>query len=53
MNSDRKTAIIVGVLYIAATVAGIISVVFGPNLDAPDYLANFSANENQVLIVRN
>ena len=53
MNSDRKTAIIVGVLYIVATVAGIISVVFGPNLDAPDYLANFSANENQVLIVRN
>ena len=50
MNSDRKTAIIVGVLYIAATVAGIISVVFGPNLDAPDYLANLSANGNQVLI---
>ena len=50
MNSDRKTAIIVGVLYIVATVAGIISVVFGPNLDAPDYLANLSANENQVLI---
>jgi hypothetical protein len=47
MNSDRKTAIIVGV-YIAATVAGIISVVFGPNLDAPDYLANLSANGNQV-----
>jgi hypothetical protein len=50
MNSNRKTAIIVGVLFIAATVAGIISVVFGPNLDAPDYLANLSANENQVLI---
>ncbi len=50
MNSNRKTAIIVGVLFIAATVAGIISRVFGPNLDAPDYLANLSTNENQVLI---
>ncbi|MCX9009814.1 MAG: DUF4386 domain-containing protein [Candidatus Methanoperedens sp.] len=50
MNTNRKTAIIVGVLYIIATVAGIISIVFGPNLDAPDYLANLSANEKQVLI---
>ena len=50
MNSNRKTAIIVGVLFIAATVAGILSVVYGPNLDAPDYLANLSANENQVFI---
>ena len=50
MNSNRKAAIIVGVLFIAATVAGILSIVFGPNLDAPDYLANLSANENQVLI---
>ncbi len=32
MNSYRKTAIIVGVLFIAATVAGILSEVFGPNL---------------------
>lgn len=53
MNSNRKTAIIVGVLYTVSTVAGIISIVFGPNIDAPDYLANLSANENQVLIVRN
>lgn len=50
MDSNRKTAIIVGVLFITATAAGILSVVFGPNLDAPDYLANLSANENQVLI---
>lgn len=50
MNSNRKTAIIVGVLYIAATVAGIISVVFGPDPDAPDFLANLSANEIRVLI---
>ncbi|MCX9082574.1 MAG: DUF4386 domain-containing protein [Candidatus Methanoperedens sp.] len=50
MNSDRKAAIVVGVLFITATVAGILSEVFGPNLDAPDYLANLSANGNQVLI---
>jgi len=50
MNSNRKTAIIVGIFYIAATVAGILSKVFGPNLDAPDYLANLSVNENQVII---
>ena len=28
MNDDRKTAIIVGVLFIIGTVAGILSVVF-------------------------
>ncbi len=50
MNSYRKTAIIAGVLYIVGTVAGIISKVFGPNLDAPDFLATLSANEDQVLI---
>jgi hypothetical protein len=50
MNSNRKTAIVVGVLFITATVAGLLSEVFGPNLDAPDYLANLSANGNQVLI---
>jgi hypothetical protein len=50
MNSNRKTSIIVGVLYIAGTAAGIISAVFGPDLDAPDFLANLSANKDQVFI---
>jgi hypothetical protein len=51
MNSNRKTAIIVGVLFITATVANILSDVFlGPILDAPDYLIKVSANENQVII---
>ena len=50
MNTNRKTAISVGVFYIGATVAGILSKVFGPNLDAPDYLANLPANENQLII---
>jgi len=51
MNSNRKTAVIVGVLFIIATVAGVLSVVFsGSILDAPDYLTKISANENRVLI---
>ena len=50
MNTNRKNAIMAGIFYITATVAGILSKVFGPNLDAPDYLANLSANENQVII---
>jgi len=58
MDSNRKIAIIVGVLFIAATVAPIISVVplnvvplgfLGTEGD-PDYLTAISANENQVLI---
>jgi hypothetical protein len=50
MNSNRKTAIIVGVLFITATVAGILSQVFLVSiLNDPDYLINFSVNENQVI----
>lgn len=58
MDSNRKTAIIVGVLFIIATVAPIISVVplsvvplgFLGSVGDPDYLTAVSANENQVLI---
>ena len=50
MNSNRKTAIIIGVLYIAASVAGIISVIYGPDLDSPDYLVNLSGNESQAFV---
>ena len=50
-ETSRKTAIIVGVLYIIGTVAGILSLVFaGPILDDPDYLIKVSANENQIII---
>jgi len=50
MNTYRKTAIIVGVLYIIGTVAGILSVVFStPILDGPDFLTKVSANENQFI----
>ena len=51
MNSNRKTAIIVGVLFITATVTALLSLGFiGPILNDPDYLINVSANVNQMLI---
>ena len=51
MNTDTKTARIVGVLFISTTVAGIISGVFLlPIVGAPDYLAQISANETQVML---
>jgi hypothetical protein len=51
MNSNRKTAIMVGVLYITGTVAGILSLVLtGPILESPDYLLQVSMNPNQIVI---
>jgi hypothetical protein len=51
MNSFRKTAIIVGVLFITATVASLLSTGFlGSTLAASNYLTSVSANENQVII---
>jgi len=51
MDSYRKTAIIVGLLFITATVTSILSGVFlGSTLNAPNYLTTVSANENQVII---
>ena len=49
MNSDKKTAMIVGVLFIIGTVAGILSLLFSGPLRDPDYLISVSANENQVI----
>ena len=47
MGSHRKTAIIVGVLYIIGTVAGVLSrVIFGPTLGDPNYLIKVSENQN-------
>lgn len=51
MDSYRKTAIIVGSLYITGTVAGVLSVVFStPILDGPDFLVKVSSNETQFVI---
>lgn len=51
MRTDRKIAIIIGALYLIANIAGPIG--YGielPILDAPDYLANISANETEWLL---
>lgn len=51
MNSERKIAILAGVLFIIATGAGMLSVVFlTPVLDTSDYLFKISANETQLII---
>lgn len=51
MESYRKTGIIVGVLFIIATVASILGKVsLGPGLDAPNYLISFSAHGNEVIM---
>lgn len=50
MNTDRKTAISVGVLYIIGTVSGILSVVAtGTVLAAPNSPAQIYANANQLI----
>ncbi len=50
MNSSRKTAVIVGLLFITALVSSMLSGVFSGSIDDPDYLAVVAANENKVLI---
>jgi len=50
-GTSRRTAIIVGVLYIIGTVAGILSLTFtGPIRNAQDHLVYVSANENQAVM---
>ena len=47
----RKTAMIVGVLYIIGTAAGVLSVVLTQGiLNAPDYLTKISADSNPILM---
>ena len=50
MDSNRKTARIVGVLFIIVMVSTILSGAFSGSINDPDYLAAVSANENQVLL---
>jgi hypothetical protein len=50
-GTNRKTAAIVGVLFIIGTVSGVLGAIIGkPILGAPDYLSKLSANEGQMLI---
>jgi hypothetical protein len=49
--TDRKTAVIVGVLFISATVANLLSTSLTRSLvDAPDYLRSLSASGDQILV---
>ena len=51
MNLYRKTAIIVGVLFIIATASTMVSIVFmGTSLEGSDYLDKISDNENGIII---
>jgi hypothetical protein len=51
MNSDRRLARVAGVLFILATVAGLLgSALTDPILGAPDYLAGISLSRGQVTL---
>jgi hypothetical protein len=51
MNSNRKTAIIVGVLFLAGYVGVFVGdAISGPVLNAPDYLSNVYPNKIRVII---
>ena len=51
MNNYRKTAIIVGILYIIGTVAGVSSVIVtGPILEGSDVVTKVAANPNQLTL---
>lgn len=51
MDSYRKTGIIVGILFIIATVTSILGKVsLGPILDDPNYLISVSAHGNQMIM---
>jgi len=51
MDTNTKIAIVVGVLFIAATGAAIISGTFLlPILEAPDYLVKVATNENRAMM---
>lgn len=50
LNTNKKIAVIVGVLFIIGTAAGISSVIFtGPVLGSPDYLNLIAANPNSLV----
>ena len=51
MDANRRAAVIVGVLLIVGTLAGVLSaVVTNPILSASDFLASIAANANQLVI---
>ena len=50
MNANKKTARIVGALFIIGTIAGVLSAIFtSPILSDPNYLLKVAANENKII----
>lgn len=49
MNPDRKTARIVGILFILGFAGVLTAVLTKPIMDSPDYLIKISANENRII----
>ena len=50
MNATRKTAVITGVIFIIATVTGLLAAALTPDLTGMDYLTRFSAKTTQVAV---
>jgi hypothetical protein len=51
MNTEKKVAIIAGILFIVATTASLLgSGLVGPLLKAPDYIGKVSSNGNQMIV---
>lgn len=50
-RADRKTAAVVGVLFIIGTVSGLLMVPFTPMLNSPDHLVTIATHEGQMIIV--
>ena len=48
MSANRTTARVAGILFIIATAANLLSIVFLGSLDGPDYLTKISQNKGQV-----
>lgn len=50
MKSNRRSATVVGVLYITGSVAGVATVILtDPAFNAPDSLLSISTSENQLI----
>ena len=49
MDTYRRSGIVTGILFIIADVAGFLSIIAQPIINAPDYLTKISANEPTVL----
>ena len=50
MNNYRKTAVVVGVLFIIGTAAGVLSMVMSTPMRDTAYLTNIAANPNQITL---